>query len=173
MEGTAILFTGQIQAAYGGSPVTLPDYVLSDLSVGIHTLALQANDGVNAPVSSSILVEINDAAPPKLSPVPNKTILWPPNHSMVNIIIQANAYDEGGSPVTLSASVSSNEPQGPDGDWTQPVINQDTITLQLRADRSGSGDGRQYTISITATDIANNSSTADVQIIVPHDQRKK
>ena len=46
-------------------------------------------------------------------------------------------------------------------------------TLRLRAESSGSGDGRIYTITITATDEAHNSSTSDVEIIVPHDKRGK
>ena len=100
---------------------------------------------------------------------------------MVDIIIEANAEDDSGLPVTLSATVSSNEPQDGQGDgdqspdWTEPVIDQENgiITLQLRSERSGSGDGRIYTITITATDQADNSSQAEVEIIVPHDKRKK
>lgn len=48
-----------------------------------------------------------------------------------------------------------------------------TRALQLRAERSGSGDGREYTIRIMATDFSSNSSLANVKIIVPHDQGKK
>jgi hypothetical protein len=60
-------------------------------------------------------------------------------------------------------------------DWTQSVINQQTgeLSLQLRAERSGSGTGRFYTITITAADQSGNTSTADVKIVVPHDNRKK
>ncbi len=47
------------------------------------------------------------------------------------------------------------------------------ISLQLRAERSGSGDGRIYTITIIATDDSGNTSSADAEIIVPHDKRKK
>jgi hypothetical protein len=100
---------------------------------------------------------------------------------MVNISILANASDNSGGPITLSAAVSSNEAQeglgdwdmGPD--WTTPLINQQTgvITLQLRAERSDAGSGRVYTIKITATDPSGNSSSADVKIIVPHDKGKK
>jgi hypothetical protein len=44
------------------------------------------------------------------------------------------------------------------------------IYLQLRAERSGRGKGRRYTIIIAATDCAGNVSTAKVKIRVPHDK---
>ena len=111
----------------------------------------------------------------------NVSILWPPNHKMVAISIETNASDTSGQLPTLSASVTSNEPQEGLGDgdltpdWTSPMINQMTgvITFQLRAERSEAGDGRRYTVSITATDEAENTSTATVEIIVPHDQSPK
>ena len=60
-------------------------------------------------------------------------------------------------------------------DWTEPVIDQISgiITLQLRAERSGTGNGRIYTITITGTDASGNSSQANVEIKVPHDKGKK
>lgn len=77
--------------------------------------------------------------------------------------------------------MTSNEPQDGLGDgdvspdWTNPVVDQarGVITLQLRAERSGTGKGRIYTIQITARDASGNSSQSSVQIIVPHDQGKK
>ena len=45
--------------------------------------------------------------------------------------------------------------------------------MQLGAERSGRGNGRIYTVLITATDAFGNSSTAAVDIKVPHDQKKK
>ncbi|MBN1576462.1 MAG: hypothetical protein JW913_07920 [Chitinispirillaceae bacterium] len=91
--------------------------------------------------------------------------------------IADNANDNAGS-VTLSVVISSNEPQNGLGDgdeapdWTEPVINQGSgiITFSLRAERSGSGNGRIYTIRITATDNSDNVSSADVKIIVPHNK---
>ena len=59
--------------------------------------------------------------------------------------------------------------------WTDPVIDQarGIITLKLLADRLGKGKGRMYTIGITATDQSGNASSAQVVILVPHDQGKK
>lgn len=175
MEGQQVLFSGTIQTVSGGVPVDLPSLTVSSFAMGTHTIVLQTDDHINPPVQSGVVVTITEDIPPRLAPIVNKAILWPPNHKMVTITIQANASDNGGMPVSLSASVSSNEPvDDPAGDWTTPVIDQatGTITLQLRADRLGKGNGRQYTITITATDQSGNESTASVKIIVPHDQAK-
>lgn len=180
-EGGATYCNGQVQSVEGGTPVSLPGCDLPSLELGTHMVTLTISDDINEPVSRSITIEVVDTTAPTLAPEPNVGILWPPNHKMVDIIIQANASDDSGLPPMLSAEVTSNEPQEGLGDgdvapdWTTPVIDQATgeITLQLRAERSGLGEGRIYTVSITATDEAGNTSTANVEIIVPHDQGKK
>ena len=99
---------------------------------------------------------------------------------MVDITIRANAKDNTGGRVSLSAVVSSNEPQDGLGDgdtspdWTEPAIDQvkGIITLKLRAERSGTGNGRIYTITITGRDSSGNTAQAKVEITVPHDKKK-
>ena len=181
MEGTNVLFSGAIQTIDGGTLVELPNHSISTLSPGVHTITIQVDDGVNEPVSGEITVEIVDATSPSLDPAANMAVLWPANHKMVDIVIEANASDNSGLPITLSASISSNEPINGTGDgdhapdWTEPVIDQENgiITFQLRAERSGKGSGRVYTITVTATDNSNNSTTAYIVIAVPHDKKKK
>jgi PKD repeat protein len=181
LEGTDVLDSGTIQAIAGGDPVALTPTPVLGFSLGIHTVTLEVSDDVNDPVSADIRVEVVDTSVPTLSPVPSETILWPPNHKMVDIVIEANAHDNSGQPPTLTVDVTSNEPEEGLGDgdmspdWANIAIDQAAgiITLQLRAERSGSGDGRVYTIAITATDEGGNSSQAAVEIIVPHDKGKK
>lgn len=158
LEDSNILCTGTIQALNGGTPVGLPYCVIPGMSLGQHSVALNVDDGFNDPVTNEIVVDITDNSIPTLAPIPSQSILWPPNHKMVDIHIQANAADSSGLPVTLNAFVTSNEPEDGLGDgdmvpdWSVPVIDQEagTIQLQLRAERSGSGDGRVYTVTITA-----------------------
>ena len=177
-DGTNVLCSGNIQSVAGGTSVQLPDCVISNLSLGTHTISLQVSDRANLPVTKSITVQIIDNMAPTLKPKANIYIIWPPNHRMVDIAIAANATDNSGCPVTLNATVTSNEPENGLGsgdigpDWTQPVIDQDTgmIYMQLRAERSGRGKGRIYTVIITATDCSGNISTAKVKIRVPHDK---
>ena len=180
-EGDQLLFSGSAAAIHGGSPVTLSEQIVNDFDLGIHTLTLSVSDGVNEAVSSDITVVVIDTTAPVLAPLTDNTILWPPNHKMVDVTIWANASDNSGGPVTLFATVVSNESvEGlGDGDespdWSVPLIDQENgvITLQLRAERSGSGDGRVYSINITATDESGISSYAIVETIVPHDKAKK
>ncbi|MBI5664338.1 MAG: hypothetical protein HZC49_04515 [Nitrospirae bacterium] len=181
LEGTNVICSGTIQASAGGERVELPVCVTSNLGLGIHIISLEVSDTINTPDKQDTVVTINDSSAPTIAPVASAYIMWPPNHLMVNIAIDAYAFDNSGLPVTLTVSVASNEPvdglgdgdMGPD--WITPVINQDTgrIDLQLRRERSGSGSGRVYTTTITATDSSGNASTAYVNITVPHDMAKK
>jgi hypothetical protein len=180
LEGDRVLFKGQIKTTYGGSPIHLPENSVN-LNLGTHVITLRVSDGINQPVTSNVNIQIIDKTAPALAPVSDKTTLWPANHKMVDVTIWANATDNTGGPVWLEAGVTSNEPQNGLGDgdvspdWTNPIVDQarGMITLQLRAERSGTGKGRIYTIRITARDASGNSSQASVQIIVPHDQGKK
>lgn len=105
-----------------------------------------------------------------LVPVADKTSLWPANNKMVPVTIRANVSSS--TPVTITVQVSSNEDVKRDVDWNEPIIDQATgvISLSLRATREGSGTGRIYTITITATDANGNSATETIDIVVPHDQ---
>ncbi len=130
--------------------------------------------------SAMTTTEVIDTTPPTISATVSPGTLWPANHKMVDVVIQANANDNSGS-VTLSATVVSSEPPDTDGDgntipdYTTPVIDQSTqlITLQLRAERKGQGTDRTYAITVTATDGSGNSSDAIVEVVVPHDKGKK
>lgn len=181
LEGTQVLFTGTIQTVYGGTPVNLPAHALAGLAIGSHAITLEISDGVNQPVTNNVTVNIVDSQAPTIIPIPDKAILWPPNHRLVLVTIKANAADNSGLPLTLSVQVTSNEPEEGLGDGDTPVdwvvesVDQATgiIVLQLRAERSGSGNGREYRIEVSATDSSNNTSTSIVKIIVPRSQGKK
>jgi hypothetical protein len=43
----------------------------------------------------------------------------------------------------------------------------------LRAERSGGGSGRIYTVTVEATDEAGNTTTATTEVTVPHSKGKK
>jgi hypothetical protein len=182
-KGTTVLFSGTITTTSGGTPVSLPakSLLTTALGLGVHTLDLAVDDGTNEEVVASIEVEVIDSTAPTMSLSPSPSILWPPKHDLVTVILTTNAADSSGGSVTLSVQVTSDEPPEYDGDGNflpdhEVVgINQSTgvITLKLRAERSGKGDGRSYTITVTATDQSGNASTAEAVVAAPHDKSKK
>jgi len=183
LEGSTVLALGEVQTPTGGAAAALPWVDLTpDLGIGTHELVLTGFDGVNTSESAPCTISVIDVDAPSLAPISSVTQLWPPNHKMVAVTIEANAYDNSGGPVHLDVSVMSSEP--PDGqgdgstepDWTIDGVEDGpggVIYLHLRAERSGKGPGRTYTVTIIATDAYGNSSSAQVQIIAPHDKGKK
>jgi uncharacterized repeat protein (TIGR01451 family) len=101
------------------------------------------------------------------------SVLWPPNHRMVNVTVSYNVTDNCPLPPgSCILSVTSNEPVlGHGSGHTSPdwIVLDDHHVL-LRAEREGGGNGRIYTITITCTDSGGNSSTEQVEVTVPHDQ---
>jgi hypothetical protein len=101
--------------------------------------------------------------------------LWPPNHELVTVgtVTAADALS-GLAPGSFQVTGTSNE--GP-GDAQSPNVvvtpnGTGGFVVQLRADRLGGGNGRTYSLSATASDLAGNTATATANCTVPHDQRK-
>ncbi len=120
--------------------------------------------------NESVLVTVLNPPPKVINPSSTPSQLWPPNHKMANVAVAYTIADNCG-PVTVTLSVTSNEPINGTGDGnTAPdwiVVNDHLV--QLRAERAGTGTGRVYTITITATDCAGQSGSATVTVTVPHD----
>jgi hypothetical protein len=81
----------------------------------------------------------------------------------------------GLAPGSLKVTGASNEPSS---DLEDPEIvitpnGSGGFTVQLQADRLGSGRGRIYTLTATAMDNAGNSATATAICAVPHDKGAK
>lgn len=98
----------------------------------------------------------------------NPNILWPVNHKMVPVTLNASTSGGCGAVRCQIISITSNEPISRDGDW---LITSD-LRLSLRSERLGTGNGRLYTITVQCTDSSGNTSTKAVTVTVPHDQRK-
>jgi len=81
----------------------------------------------------------------------------------------------GESPVCRIINVTANEPINGVGDGnTEPdwEITGD-LAVNLRAERSGKGTGRVYTIYVECVDVCGNSTVATVNVSVSHDQRRR
>ena len=94
--------------------------------------------------------------------------LWPPNHKMRNVTVAYDVSDNCG-PSACALGVTSDEPVNGtgDGDASPDWEVVDDHHVRLRAERAGMLDGRLYTIAVTCTDSAGNSSTETVAVEVP------
>jgi uncharacterized repeat protein (TIGR01451 family) len=104
------------------------------------------------------------------------SVLWPPNHRMVNVTVSYDVTDNCPLPFgSCTLSVTSNEPVLAHGsghtspDW---IVVDDHHVL-LRAERQGNGNGRIYTTTITCTDSGGNSSDEQVEVVVPHNRGRQ
>jgi hypothetical protein len=126
-------------------------------------------------------------------------MLWPPNHAMIPVrivIVATDACAEPGDILPVEVNVRSSEPDdawgGGDGHTSGDVDGHDGFcapvdvthrftyfpdlgvwkgTVKLRAERSGHGRGRKYTIDVQAVDSHGNLAVTSCVVIVPHDRR--
>lgn len=100
-------------------------------------------------------------------------LLPKPNHKMVPVTVTVAVTDNCDPSVAQSCyidSVVSNEPISGTGEGdTEPDWEiTGSLTVNLRAERAGSGTGRIYTVFVRCTDNAGNSSGTATQVMVPH-----
>jgi len=102
--------------------------------------------------------------------VPSTEILWPPNHKFVSIDIGHPC----GLPLAVTiTSIMQDEPTNGlgDGDTSPDGQGVGTNTAEVRAERSGTGNGRVYHIEFTGDDGQNGTCTGEVIVGVPHDKK--
>ena len=181
--GNAFITAEQVDASFADTcaesmSVSPSSFTCGD--IGPNTVTLTVTDKNGNVSTADAIVTVEDNIPPEISNVvASAEALWPPNHKMVPVeiigaLISDNCGDIGLDNCKI-VSVTSNEPINDSGDGnTDPDYEiTDDLTVDLRAERSGSGNGRTYTITLECMDASENSSTATVDIYVPHDQGKK
>jgi len=121
----------------------------------------------------TITVRIDRSAPTVSGLPAAQTILWPPNNKLVKVA-KVSAGDGISGLASFLVLGESNEPQNPaDPDVVILGSGTETRTVYLRAARKGNGNGRVYTLTAEAIDLAGNSTVRTTTIIVPHDKGKK
>jgi hypothetical protein len=137
---------------------------------GSTTVTYFATDHVGKTETAKTLTVHVDRTAPTISgmPPPDCT-LWPPNHKLVQVAI-IQSTDTLSGLTSLNVTGASNEPPNPqEPDIVLTGRGLGPRVVQLRADRLGSGTGRVYTLTATATDLAGNSVTVTGTCAVPHD----
>jgi hypothetical protein len=121
-------------------------------------------DGNSATASVTVNIDKTPPSFPFLSASPS--ILWPPNHKMMDVLIKGSVTD-GGSGIASTIITVADEY----GIYNMTVPGFGS-TIPLESWCAGTDkDGRLYTISAVTTDKAGNQSTATTTVLVPHDMR--
>jgi hypothetical protein len=134
------------------------------------TITGTAVDKAGNPATTSVTLNI-DKTPPALSVTVAPGMLWPPDHRMVTLTPSITVTDASSGTMVKLTTVTSSEPDNGlgDGDTENDIAVNSDGTVSLRAERSGFGTGRVYTITYQATDMGGNTATASATVLVPHD----
>ncbi len=127
------------------------------------------------PVIVGLDLTPSDAEAPVITLKRSGQTLFPPNHKyrtldLAQIIasVSDNVSDLSVSDVVITR-VTSDEPENGtgDGNTDDDIVLEGCQVVELRAERSGPGDGRVYTVEIAVQDRAGNVGTASYRVEVP------
>ena len=165
---------GLAGASWRGAAI---DFVATATSSQIAFLDLSPEQGANQGLGAFIdlvSVELINSPPVCSAVAPDPATLWPPNHKLRTVTL-GGATDPDGDPVALTVTgVSSDEPANGRGDGNtaqDSLLGPGPAQARLRAERSGRGDGRVYTLVYTAEDPSGASCSGTEAVRVPHDRR--
>src|SRR5262249_11558636 len=154
-------------AEVGGGPIV---HVSQPLGV-TQPYALAVVDAFGQASADATAVTVVDSTPPAITSVTaSPATVWPPNHKMVPVTLTTDATDTCGAATCAIASVSSNESANGNGDGNTATDSQITgpNTVNVRAERSGAGGDRVYTITVRCSDPSGNASTGTTTVTVTH-----
>ena len=185
---TAPSATGQATATDNCSTPTVTytdSFVAGPGGTGVITRNWKATDECGNMSTGTQIITIVDTGLPVITLKPNTgTTLWSPNHKYVNfkmVDLVASVTDSCNTTISLSSvyisQVTSDEPEninsGDGNTFKDMVIANDCKSVDLRAERDGSKNGRVYTITFKVTDASGNVGTTTTKVTVPHSQGPK
>ena len=135
--------------------------------------AYRASD--HDPVIVGLELTSGDTEAPVITLKRSSQTLFPPNHKYRTLdlahIVDSVSDDGGDREVAdvVITGVSSDEPENGrgDGNTVNDIVLTSCQAVKLRAERSGPGDGRVYTVELAVADKAGNIGTASYQVEVP------
>jgi hypothetical protein len=174
VNGSAMV-TNSLPAGAPGAAVNVNFSV--DLPLGTNSIGVSVTDSATNTASCGTTVLVVDTTPPVIrSAAATPNVIWPPNHKMVYVNVRAVVTDTCSATTWKIIRVRSSESLNGRGDGNTSSDYQivGDHAVKVRAERSGKGDGRVYTITLQAKDTSGNlSETKNVQVLVPKSQGNK
>ena len=139
---------------------------------GSDSFTYHAFDGTANSNTATVSITVLDTEGPTINASLGTSILWPPDHSLLNVGFTFTATDNSPGTITTTLGVFSNEDDvtSAGGDQSPDAKSIASGTLRLRAERNANGNGRVYLIRITATDAFANTSLTCIAAVVPKSQ---
>jgi hypothetical protein len=141
---------------------------------GAQTYVLKVIDAFMQADEDTVQAGVVDTTAPQLTASVAPIRLTAPNHKMVTINATLASSDVCDTTPTIRlVSITSNEPDNGLGDGDQPndvqgaAFGTDDRQFQVRNERSGTGRGRTYTITYSATDDTGNATLRQATVTVP------
>lgn len=161
----------------GSATGVIPEVILP---LGNTSICLNVSDGQFSD-TDTVEITVQDTTPPEIVIRSEPIVFWPPDHKYRTITVSdfvESVEDVCDAFVSIEdvviISVSSDEPEeikgNGDGNTLEDIVIQDSLTVDLRAEREGKGNGRVYTINFEVTDKSFNKAIGSFQVWVPHDQ---
>jgi len=181
-DGDVLSFVWKDEA---GNTVGMTAIVQATVSLGTHTFTLTVTDPAGLSSTATTKVTVGDTSPPTLQVMLSPNLLWPPNHKLIPITATVGASDTcDASPTVTLVSITSNEPDNGLGDGDQPndiqaigggpiPFGTDVRWFLLRAERSGMGSGRVYTVTYATKNASGNTVSASAKVTVPSAETSK
>jgi hypothetical protein len=168
-----VSFTGT-DAFSGIASCTAPISLISEgAAQSVSGTCIDKAGNISSPAKATVKI---DKTSPVISGMPAVgCTLWPPNQKLVQVAtVTATDALSGLAPGTFKVTGVSNEPVEPADPRNPDILITPTAAggfiVQLRAERSGTGTGRIYTLTATANDLAGNTRTSTATCTVPHDR---
>ncbi len=179
-NGQAYVTPGMANASdvCGAPMVTGP--AAGSFPLGTTAVAYQAVDPSGNVATCGSAIHVVDTVAPAVA-TNGAGALWPPNQKYISVsladcgIAVQDACTGTLDPTTVSARitcVTSDEPDDAEGDGKtiNDMILDSPTTVRLRAERTGTGDGRAYSILFAVQDAAGNVGNGTCRVNVPHDE---
>jgi hypothetical protein len=160
------------QASLGRPPLPAGSYTVSAYfggAIPLPTGTISLDDERYDPAQGSLSLELGSSTLDCSTASPSVPSIWPDNKRFVPVSV-AGVSDPEGDPLSIVITgIYQDERTGNDSN-TPDGRGVGSSTAEVRAQRTGKGDGRVYHIYFSASDPLNNSCDGEVLVQVPHNQ---
>ncbi len=149
-----------------------PTVTLEGGCPGEYVITLVVNDGIENSEPNEVVITVVDTTRPEFELSVMPTMLWPPNHKMMEITPSWTVRDDCDASADVSL-VSIVAHEGDDtigeGHTSNDIEIGNDGSIFVRSERSGNNMGRIYIITYQAVDEVGNRSVRSANVSVPHE----